>query len=211
MGDSMSEHYLSVPLSEEEVRGLQLGDMVYFSGPTWTCRSRLQRYVFDEGHRLPFSAEGRNLLIHVGPVAIQKEGSWRLVSFIPTSSIRFEKWGPRSIREWGVTASVGTTTMGRATAQAMKKYGCIHATPIGVTPNLFLERIEIKEVFWLEELGSIEAAWHLELNDLGPFLVDMDCNGNNYFDELHGLVEARRKEAYRYLSIPEDFEYTKLY
>ena len=207
----MVEYHLRVPLKDQDIVKLKIRDSVYFSGPAWTCRSRLQKYVFDEGHELPFSTEEENLLIHVGPVVIKENRKWKLVSFMPTSSIRFEKWGARSIKQWGLKAIVGKTTMGKSTAIAMKEHHCIHATPLGVTPNLFLDRIEVKDVFWFEELGSIEAAWQLELRDLGPFLVDMDCEGRSHFNELDTIIEENRKEAYEYLNIPEDFEYTKLY
>ena len=208
----MSEFHLEVPLKDEDIKKPKIGDIVYFSGEAWTCRSRLQRYVFDEGHVLPFSTkEERNLLIHVGPVIIKENGKWKLVSFVPTSSIRFEKWGASSVKDWGLKAIVGKTTMRQSTQQAMKENNCIHATPLGVTPNLYLEQITVKDVYWFEELGSIEAAWILELRNLGPFLVDIDSEGRNHFDELDTVIDKNRKKAYQGLRIPEDFEYTKLY
>jgi L(+)-tartrate dehydratase beta subunit len=207
----MADYHLKVPLKDEEIRNLKLGDLVFFSGAAWTCRSRLHRYVFDEGHALPFSTKEKNLLIHVGPVVVEENEEWKLVSFMPTSSIRFEKWGAKSIEAWGLKAIVGKTTMGKSTALAMKKHHCIHATPLGVTPNRFIKQINVKDVFWFDELGSIEAAWQLELTELGPFLVDMNCEGRNQFDELDAIIEDKRKKAYEYLNIPEDFEYTKLY
>jgi tartrate/fumarate subfamily iron-sulfur-dependent hydro-lyase beta chain len=207
----MAEYHLTVPLQDEEVTRLELGDIVYFSGKAWTCRSRLQKYVFDEGNKLPFSTADKNLLIHVGPIMIQDQERWKAVSFQPTSSIRFEKWGTRSIQQWGLKAIVGKTTMGKATAEAMKRYHCIHATPLGVTPNLFIKQLEVSGVHLMKELGSIEAAWQLELNRLGPFLVDMDCRGRNHFDELDVRIAENRKKVYANLKIPEDFEYTKLY
>lgn len=207
----MAEYHLRGPLRDEDIVELQLGDVIHLSGSAWTCRSRLQRYVFDEGHTLPFSTKGKDVLIHTGPVVIREHDRWKLVSFMPTSSLRFEKWGAQSIEQWGLKAIIGKTTMGASTASAMREHHCIHATPLGVTPNLWLDQIEVKDVFWLEELGSIEAAWQLEMNDLGPFLVDMDCRGGNYFDELDREIEENRKQAYRFLGVPEDFEYTKLY
>lgn len=207
----MSEFHLEVPLKDEDIKKLKIGDLVYFSGEAWTCRSRLQKYVFDEGHTLPFSTRERNLLIHVGPVIIKEDGKWQLLSFVPTSSIRFEKWGPSSVKELGLKAIVGKTTMGKSTAFAMKKNICIHATPLGVTPNLYLEQIKIKDVCWFEELGSIEAGWILELKDLGPFMIDIDSEGRNHFDELDRVIEANKRKAYERLKIPEGFEYTKLY
>jgi len=177
----MTVFHLSTPLRDEEITKIKIGDIVYFSGEAWTCRSLLHRHVFDEGHILPFSTLEKNLLIHVGPIVIRELNEWRLISFMPTSSIRFEKWGAKSVREFGLKAIVGKTTMGESTQHAMKENICIHATPIGVTPNAYLDKIKIKDCYWFDELGSIEAAWILELHDLGPFLVDIDSEGRNHF------------------------------
>ena len=101
--------------------------------------------------------------------------------------------------------------MSETKSQAMKENICIHATPIGICSNLYMERITIKDVYWFEELGSIEAGWILELDDLGPFLVDIDSEGRNHFDALDVIIDNNRKKAYKDLNIPQDFEYTKLY
>jgi len=207
----MAIHYLNIPLKDEDVDKLQLGDIVYISGPVFTCRSRLHRYVFDEGHVLPFSTEGKNCLIHVGPIIIKEDGQWRLVSFMPTSSIRFEKWGAQAVQDWGLKMIVGKTTMGQKTAAMMKEKKCVHVTPQGVSPNLWIDHIQVKDVFLFDELGSIEAAWQMEVTELGPFIVDIDTAGQNLFDRLDGVIEANKEKAYEMLNIPKDFEYTKLY
>jgi len=49
------------------------------------------------------------------------------------------------------------------------------------------------------------------LDKLGPFRVDIDCEGNNLFDTLDKTIETNKKKAYKDLDIPEDFEFTKLY
>ena len=207
----MAEYHLSAPFCEEEIRRLRIGDTVYLSGNAFTCRSRLQRYIFDEAHALPFSTEQRNLLIHNGPIVIKEEGRWRLVSFMPTSSIRFEKWGAKSVKEWGLRMIVGKTTMGENTAAAMKEYGCVHVSPRSVSPNLWIDSIEVEDVYLFDELGSIEAAWFFKIKELGPFIVDIDAEGNNYFDRLDESIAERKKSALAGLGIPEDFEFTKLY
>jgi tartrate dehydratase beta subunit/fumarate hydratase class I family protein len=76
-------HYLNIPLTDKDVEKIKIGDTVYFSGPAFTCRSRLQRYIFDEKHQLPFNIEGKNVLIHVGPIVIREDDKWKLVSFMP--------------------------------------------------------------------------------------------------------------------------------
>ena len=207
----MTRYNLEIPLKNTDIEKIKIGDLVYFSGQAFTCRSRLQKYIFDEKHKLPFSTKNKNLLIHVGPIIIKEDKGWKLVSFMPTSSIRFEKWGPKSVKEWGLKAIIGKTTMGESTIKAMKENKCIHASPLCVSPNLWLNSIKVKNVFLLDELGSIEASWHLELNKLGPFLVDIDCWGNSYFNKLDIILEENRKKVYTSLKIPDDFRYTKLY
>ena len=207
----MAEFHLKAPLSEQDARKLRIGDMVYLSGPAFTCRSRLHRYIFDEGHALPFAPEEGGMLIHTGPIVVQENGSWRLVSFMPTSSIRFEKWGARSVEAWKLRLICGKTTMGAETGLAMQKYGCVHVSPQSVSPFLWVDSIRVEGVDLLEELGSIEAPWHFALSELGPFVVDMDTTGANLFDDIDAKVHENRKRVYAELGIPQDFAYTKLY
>ena len=207
----MSEYHLKSPLNEEDVRKLKIGDTVYISGPVFTCRSRLQKYIFDEGNTLPFSTDDRNVLIHNGPIVIKENGNWKLMSFMPTSSIRFEKWGAKSVENWNLRMIVGKTTMGKETAEMMKKCGCVHVSPRSVSPNLWIDSIKVQDVHLFDELGSIEASWFFDVKELGPFIVDIDCEGNNYFDALDEQIAQRKNEALKDLGIDEDYQFTKLY
>ena len=62
-----------------------------------------------------------------------------------------------------------------------------------------------------DELGTIEATWHMDLDKLGPFVIDIDTQGNNLFERIDDVVAENKKKAYAMLGIEEDFEYTKLY
>ena len=207
----MAEYHLTGPLTEEDVTQLKIGDIVYLSGEAFTCRSRLQKYIFDENHQLPFSTDERNILIHNGPIVIKENGKWKLVSFMPTSSIRFEKWGAKSVDEWNLRVIVGKTTMGENTAKMRKEKKCVHVSPRSVSPNLWIDSIEVQDVYLYDELGRIEAAWFFKLNDIGPFIVDIDSNGNNLFDKLDEQIAESKEKALRELGIEPDFHFTKLY
>ena len=206
----MATYELQTPFDPAEIAKLRIGDLVYVSGKAFTCRSRLHRWVFDENHPSPKAAIERDLLIHVGPIVLCHEDSYELVSFMPTSSIRFEKWGAKSVETWGLKMIIGKTTMGDETMAMMKKMGCVHASPQGVSPNLWASQIHITDVELFDELGTIEATWHMELDKLGPFVVDMDTQGNNLFEAVDKIVEENKAKAYAKLGL-EDFEYTKLY
>jgi len=207
----MAEYHLTAPLTDRDVEQLKIGDTVYISGEAFTCRSRLQKYIFDEGNVLPFSTQNRNILIHNGPIVIKEEGKWKLVSFMPTSSIRFEKWGARSVEQWDLKMIVGKTTMGEKTARMMKEKKCVHVSPRSVSPNLWIDSIEVQDVYLYDELGRIEAAWFFKLKDLGPFIVDIDTQGNNFFDRLDQTIAEKKKQALLDLGIDPDYEFTKLY
>ena len=207
----MAEYHLTGPLTDADVEKLNIGDMVYISGEAFTCRSRLQKYIFDEKNVLPFSTAGRNILIHNGPIVIKENGQWRLVSFMPTSSIRFEKWGAQSVDQWDLKMIVGKTTMGKETAQMMKEKKCVHVSPRSVSPNLWIDSIEVQDVYLYDELGRIEAAWFFKLHELGPFIVDIDTTGQNLFDRLDDQISENKDKALQELGIDPDFQFTKLY
>ncbi len=207
----MATYYLSTPLSEQDVTQLKLGDVVYITGDAFTCRSRLHRWVLDEKHPLPEAGKQRDLLIHVGPIVLREDGGFKLVSFMPTSSIRFEKWGARAVDEWGLRMIIGKTTMGEETMAMMQKKKCVHVSPQCVSPNFWVQNIQITDVELFDELGTIEATWHMTIDKLGPFVVDIDCYGNNLYKNHEHEVDEAREKALEKLGIGTDFEYTKLY
>ena len=207
----MAEFHLKAPLTEADVAQLTVGDTVYITGKIFTCRSRLQKYIFDEGHTLPFATDDRNILIHNGPIVVKEDGKWRLVSFMPTSSIRFEKWGARSVDKWGLRMIVGKTTMGAETAAMMKEKKCVHVSPQSVSPNLWVDSITVEDVHLYDELGRIEAAWFFDVRELGPFIVDIDTKGNSLFDAMDEDIQKRKNEALKKLGIDPDYQFTKLY
>jgi tartrate/fumarate subfamily iron-sulfur-dependent hydro-lyase beta chain len=207
----MAIHHLSAPLTESDVVKLRVGDSVYISGKAFTCRSRLHRWVFDEGNPFPFDHSETNVLIHTGPIVLEENGGYKLVSFMPTSSIRFEKWGARTVKDWGLRMIIGKTTMGEETTRMMVERKCVHVSPNSVSPNLWCSSIRVDGVDLFKELGTIEATWHLTLSELGPFVVDIDCRGNNLYAAREQEVNKNREAALKKLGIEKDFTYTKLY
>ncbi len=207
----MAEYHLTAPLSDADVEKLKVGDVVYITGKAFTCRSRLHRWVFDEGHDFPLTPGERNVLIHVGPIMLDENGKWKLVSFMPTSSIRFEKWGARSVDIWKLKMIIGKTTMGEETMAMMKEKKCVHVSPQSVSPSSWVDSIEVDGVDLFDELGTIEATWHMNLKELGPFVVDIDCEGNNLYKQREAEVDENRVKALEKLGIGSDYKYTKLY
>lgn len=203
--------HLQLPLSEADARSLKLGEMVTVSGTIFTGRSRFHIRAIEDDILPPIDFEKINCFFHVGPVMQKTDGNWEIVSIEPTSSIRFERYGAQVVRRLGLRTLIGKTTMGPETADALRDVGGVHLTKIGICGNLLVPLVKkIGGVHFLEELGKTEATWIFEVEKFGPFFVDIDANGQNYFEQLDvdsksSLVDIRRR-----LGIPDDYEYTNV-
>ena len=58
---------------------------------------------------------------------------------------------------------------------------------------------KIDAVYWKEELGLPEALWVIEVENLGPFIVDGDCTGASLAALAITEVNKNFAEAYRTL------------
>lgn len=202
---------LNIPVSEEDARNLALGDLVTLGGRVFTGRSRFHIRAIEEDIYPPINYEEINAFFHTGPVMRRAgdSGKWEIVSIEPTSSIRFEKLGGQVVRKFQLRVLIGKTTMGPGTAEALKEVGGVHLSKIGICGNQILRQVkEVEEVFFLEELGKTEATWIFRVEDFGPFFVDIDAQGRNYFKEMERRGLKNIQKVYRDLDIPEDFFYT---
>jgi len=201
--------HLTLPMSEEQARSLQLGDMVTVTGRVFTGRSLFHIRAIRDDVYPPIDFEQINCFFHVGPVMRQVDDGWEVVSVEPTSSIRFEKYGAAVVRKFGLRTLIGKTTMGPATADALREVGGVYLTKVGVCGNLLAPRIKrVVEVHFVEELGKTEATWILEVDRFGPFFVAIDAEGRNYFEHLANEVEAAMPAVRNSLGVPDDFAFT---
>jgi tartrate/fumarate subfamily iron-sulfur-dependent hydro-lyase beta chain len=205
----MGEKYLKIPLREEDVRGLEIGDVIFLDGPVYTGRSLFHIRAIDQGIIPPIDFNQMNVLLHIGPVMEKVDDIWRPISMAPTSSIRFEKYGPSIIKKLGIRAIIGKTTMGTETMKAMKEFGAVHLTVVGVMGNILAKQVKkVIDVYFLEELGKTEATWVMDIEKGGPFIVDIDTKGNNLFHNVNREINLKFEGFYKKFGIPKDFKYT---
>ena len=203
--------HLQLPLTETVARELELGQMVTISGLVFTGRSRFHIRAIEDGILPPLDFAQINAFFHVGPVVRRARGDWEIVSIEPTSSIRFERYSPDVVRRLGLRTLVGKTTMGPGTAEALSGVGGVHLTKIGLCGNALATQVKrVREVHFVEELGKTEATWVFEVERFGPFFVDMDASGQNYFQQLTSQVRARLAGVYDDLGIAPDFSFTEV-
>ena len=202
---------IKLPMTEEDIKSLKLGEMVTVSGLLFTGRSRFHIRAIADDVYPPIDYEKINCFFHVGPVMRQDDGEWKVVSCEPTSSIRFERYGADVVRKFSLRTLIGKTTMGPGTAQALKEVGGIYLSKIGLSGNALKDQVKkVHDVHFLDELGKTECTWIYEVDHFGPFFVAMDSEGNNYFEELAREAESKMPEIEKALGIPAGYDYTEV-
>ena len=178
---------LQLPLTEEDVRGLALGDAVSLTGTIFTARDAAHKYLVEnpDFSRIP-DIRG-SVLYHCGPVIIKQDGRYVVTAAGPTTSIREEPYMATVIEKYGIRAIIGKGGMGPATAEACRRFGCVYLSAVGGAAQVLASCVkEVPSVSMLEEFGAPEAIWQLNVVDF-PAVVTMDATGAS----LHQQVKAR--------------------
>jgi len=172
---------LRTPLTEEQVRGLKVGDVVLLSGRAYTGRDAVHHHLMS--HEPPVDLRG-GVIYHCGPVVAKDGDGWRVTAAGPTTSIREEPYQADIIKRFGVRAVIGKGGMGGKTLAGLKESGAVYLNAIGGAAQFYAKAITKVHGVSLIEFGTPEAMWHLELQDF-PAIVTMDAHGNS----LHTDVE----------------------
>lgn len=191
---------LSTPFTEEDIRDLHAGDVIYVDGDIVTGRDDVHIRVVKEGVGLPVDLSGR-VLMHAGPIISGSAGTgYEIVSIGPTTSMRMEKLEHDFIEKTGVRLIIGKGGMGDRTAAACREFGAVHCVlPAGnaVVGAACVE--EISGVEWMD-LGMAEALWKIRVKGLGPLIVTIDSSGRNIFAEKKKEIARRKEEQIKEIS-----------
>jgi fumarate hydratase subunit beta len=183
---------LKVPISETEIRQLKVGDEVLLSGVIVTARDAAHKLMVEEKPDFIREHLKESVIYHCGPVVKKEEdGSWSFVSAGPTTSAREEPYQTDVVCEYQVRGVIGKGGMGPKTAEGLKKCGAVYFHAVGGAGTLIANAVKkVRTVYKLEEFGSPEAFWVIEVEDL-PLVVTMDSHGGS----IHKDVEDKSKKV----------------
>ncbi|HIQ56675.1 TPA: fumarate hydratase [Candidatus Gracilibacteria bacterium] len=164
---------LHFPITSEDVKKLEFGDIVLLSGKIYTGRDTLHHAVVEEKLELPIDISG-SAIYHCGPIMKQNEnGEWYAYSAGPTTSIREEPYQADFIEKTGIKAVIGKGNMGDKTLAALRKNNAVYLHAIGGAATIYAKSItKVSSVHFLEKFGMPEAMWELEIADF-PVRVSM--------------------------------------
>ena len=171
---------LNAPLSEADIRGLKVGDVVMISGRVFTGRDAVHSHLMK--HDPPVDMRG-SVLYHCGPVVVKEGDGWRVTAAGPTTSIREEPYQAEIIKRYGVRAVIGKGGMGAKTLAALKEHGAVYLNAIGGAAQFYARSITKVDGVSLLELGTPEAMWHLTVEAF-PAIVTMDAHGNSLHKDI---------------------------
>jgi len=181
---------LDIPMSEEKIRQLKVGDQVELSGIMVTARDMAHKLMHEEKPDFirPYLKDG--VIYHCGPVVKKDEaGNWQFVAAGPTTSSREEPYQADVIGEYSVRGVIGKGGMRDRTMEGLKEYGAVYFHAVGGLGTLLAQRVvKVIDVFKLEEFGTPEAFWVIEVKDF-PVVVTMDSHGNSIHDQVREKSE----------------------
>jgi tartrate/fumarate subfamily iron-sulfur-dependent hydro-lyase beta chain len=196
---------LTLPLSDEAVRRLKVGDPVTLSGVMMTGRDAVHKWIIDtfvKKTRQPQSDDlavyeairpllDGGVIYHCGPVVAGLEDQdYRFVAAGPTTSIREEPYQGDVMRHFNLKAVIGKGGMGPKTLAACQELPGVYLHAIGGAASLIAQAVKRVRTVYKLDFGVPEAMWVIEVKDF-PAVVTMDSHGGS----LHAKVEEHSKQV----------------
>jgi fumarate hydratase class I len=185
---------ITLPVSEETIRELHVGDVVAISGVMMTARDAAHKYMVEEEAAEVAEILKEGMIYHCGPV-VRKDGDvYSFVAAGPTTSIREEPYQATVMKKYTVRGVIGKGGMEERTLAACRELGAVYLSAVGGLATILARSVKrVRTVYKLEEFGVPEAMWVIEVERF-PAVVTMDSHGRSIHDEV---LAASRKEYER--------------
>ena len=192
---------LSTTPTREALAELKIGDVVYLDGLLYTAREGVYMRALEENANIPMELPAESAAnFHCSPAArINDDGTFELGAVTATPSFRFSKWIGGWMAKSGAKLIIGK---GGMSPDDYKKHfvpnGAIYLTTVGYGTGALLGRgvKRVKTVHWNEELGLAQAMWVIEAENMGPFIVESDLEGNSLFERENAKISEGLDKVY---------------
>ncbi len=199
---------LTIPIADEAILDLNVGDSVLLSGVMITGRDAVHKWLADTfinykrtpgGDDLEVYAAiqpllNGGLIYHCGPVVGGLDTKqYRFVAAGPTTSIREEPYQGDVMKHFNLKGVIGKGGMAARTLKACQEVPAVYFHAIGGAASLIAESVQ--KVLGVHKLdfGVPEAIWVIQVKDF-PAVVTMDAHGNSLHDSVrqHSRQELER-------------------
>lgn len=191
---------ISIPINDEAVRSLHVGDPVELSGIMLTGRDTVHKWMIETFIKKTRAPQGDDLqvyeqirkylhqgvLYHCGPVVAGLETQeYKFVAAGPTTSIREEPYQADVMKHFNIKGVIGKGGMGAKTLQGCADTPGVYFHAIGGAATFLAQTVQkVLGVYKLKEFGVPEAMWVIEVKSF-PVVVTMDSHGQS----KHSLLD----------------------
>jgi L(+)-tartrate dehydratase beta subunit len=195
----MAHHVLEMPVGEDEVRKLRVGDTVTLEKTLFGIRDATLIAMFDRGVRTRLDLKG-HAVVHTAPnvkavePSAENPAKYAPVCVGTTTSMRMERFTRPLMEREGVRIIVGKGGMGAQTLAAFRDLGGAYLAVVGGAAALQTTWIEAIEDVDFEELNP-ECLWKFRIRGFGPLLVTMDSHGGSLHRDINDAAASRRDKV----------------
>ena len=195
----MADHEFTMPVTEDDIRKLKIGDHVVLQDTLFGIRDATQIHMFDKGRETRLDLDG-HAVIHTAPnvkkvpVSNSCPAGYQSICIGTTTSARMERFTRPLMEKNGVRMIIGKGGLGDDSAKAFQDLSGVYLAIIGGTAAL--------ETTWIEQILDVdlddlnpESLWQFRIKDFGPLLVAMDAHGASLYDAVNDQARDRRAEA----------------
>lgn len=196
---------VSIPISDEAIHSLKVGDPVLLSGTMVTGRDAAHKWMvetFIKATRTPIDDDQQvyqeikplldgGVIYHCGPVVSGLDSQeYKFVAAGPTTSTREEPYQGDVMRHFNIKGVIGKGGMGAKTLAACQEVPGVYFHAVGGAASLIAQSVlEVTTVYKLD-FGVPEAMWVIQVKDF-PAVVTMDAHGSS----LHAEIESESRSA----------------
>jgi L(+)-tartrate dehydratase beta subunit len=201
----MAHYDFNMPVTESEVRKLEVNDTVTLNGTLYGIRDGTQIHMFDRGRKTRFDLRG-HAVIHTAPnvkkvpKSVEFPAGYAPLCVGTTTSARMERFTQPLMKQYGVRIVIGKGGLSDASQAAFKELGGVYLAIVGGAAAL--------ETTWIEQIEDVdfddlnpESLWKFRVRDFGPLLVAMDSQGGNLYTQVNVAALDKRAAALAALGV----------
>jgi len=196
---------INIPISDEVIRSLHVGEPVELTGIMVTGRDVVHKWMAETFIKMIREPRGDDLhvyeelrkylehgvLYHCGPVVSGIDSKdYKFVAAGPTTSAREEPYQADVMKHFNIKGVIGKGGMGAKTLQGCVDVPGVYFHAVGGAATFLAQTVQkVLGVYKLEEFGVPEAMWVIDVMKF-PVVVTMDSHGQS----KHSLLdESSRK------------------
>ncbi len=169
---------IDLPLNDEVIRSLEVGDVALLNGYIYTARDAAHQRLYkcyEDGVSFPLDLRNQTIY-YVGPAPAKPPRA--VGSAGPTTSSRMDFQTPMLL-DHGLKGMIGKGVRSEEVKEAMVRNCAVYFVTIGGTAAVISKNIVGSELICYDDLGT-EAIRRFEVKDF-PVYVAVDCRGNDLY------------------------------